>query len=260
MLKIEWLKLRGYRPFWVLMGLYPVTLFGLLLLFVRFYHYIVGKEAQANTLIGTLPFAFPTVWHSTTYLASFFHFIPCVLILLNVCNEFQFRTHRQNLLDGWSRGQFFLAKLGVAGLVTLISFAWVVLAALLVGLFHEGPFSLAGTQVLGCFLLQSAVYNSLALLLGFWLRRGLVSLAVFLVYSNFLEKILWGVASIQFRKIGYYAPLYVANQLVPFPVWQQAVKRLTPDAPDLASLLTLAAIYLSLFLALSWLSFRRDDL
>jgi hypothetical protein len=260
MLKIEWLKWKSYRPFWVLMSLYPAALFGVLLLLVRFYQFLVTKEAQASTLIGSLPFAFPGIWHTVTYVASFFHFIPAVLILLSVCNEFQFRTHRQNLLDGWTRWQFFVAKLSGAGLVSLICLFWVALAGLLVGLYQGGSFSLRGTEVLGQFLLQCALYNSLALFIGFWLRRGLVSLAVFLVYSNFLEKVVAGIASIQMDRIGYYAPLQVANQLIPFPVWKQAVKRLTADAPDLSTLLPVACLYVLFFVALSWTLLRKDDL
>ena len=260
MWKIEWLKCRGYRPFWVLMALYPLALLGCLLLIVRFYHSFLSQQAMASQAQGILPFGFPAIWHTTTYLASFFHFIPAVVILLNVCNEFKFRTHRQNLLDGWSRAQFFQAKLGVAAAVTLICFAWVVVAAVAVGLYHGMPQSIEGTEYLGYFLLQSAVYNSLALLLGFWLRGGLLSLAVFLAYSNFLEKIGGGVASALVRHASYYTPLAVANQLVPFPMWRQAVQRLTPDAPGVGLLASLAGVYLVLFLGLSWLSFRRDDL
>lgn len=265
MLKIEWLKLKGYRPFWLVMVGYPFILLGLMLMFARFYNQI-GSHKEVQAFIAP-PFAFPRVWRTTTYIASYFHFIPAVLIMLNICNEFQYRTHRQNLLDGWSRLQFYLAKLAVAGGITLVCVSWVALLGLTFGLYHGGSLSLDGVDGLGYFLLQCSVYNSLAVLLSFFLRRGLLTLALFMVYPM-LEKIGLGLIFLFggkfWQSVSYYGPLYMADHLVPSPYFQKEMaeyaRQLAPGAPGLSTFIAVTLGYVVLFQVVSWLTFRRDDL
>lgn len=264
MLKIEWLKLRRYKPFWVLMTLYPASLFGLMFLTSR----AIDKAAAANPAIHTAvdkitAFRYPEVWTTVTWTASWFHFLPCVLILLNVCNEFENRTHRQNLLDGWSRPRFFLAKLSVTLGVTLVSVLWVALLAVLLAGTHGAAPSLEGADRLLYFTEQCLVYNFFAMALGFLVRRGILGLAIFLVYSMCLEFVVFGFLSFFARSLGhieYYAPLRLANQLLPLPLWKEAVQRISPDAPGLEVLQACAIGYVGLFIGLSWWRYGRSDL
>lgn len=261
MLQIEWLKLKKFRPFWVVMVLYPVCLFGLLVIFASVYDQASQKHHEIQAITGATPFTFPELWTTVTYTASWFHFLPCVLILLNICNEFEFRTHRQNLLDGWSRAQFFGAKIMVTLGITTLTLLWVTLSALLMGVFHNSAPTWNSASSLLYFLEQSLVYNFFALAVGFTLRRGLLSLAFFLIYSNFLEKIIFWTASLSVRTLHYYAPLTVANQLLPFPIWKDAVRKaLAADGPNLTVLHGCAAGYLVLFVVVSWWRYRRADL
>ena len=62
LLKIEWLKLKNYRTFWILSALYVISNYG-----VNYIAYLiqldisknVGKNPMAKSLIGAPPFAFP---------------------------------------------------------------------------------------------------------------------------------------------------------------------------------------------------------
>ncbi|MBS2035087.1 ABC transporter permease [bacterium] len=261
MLKIEWLKLKRYKPFWILMTIYPASLFGLLFLISR----TIDRQASLNPAIHNAvdkitAFRYPEVWTTVTWTASWFHFLPCVLILLNVCNEFESRTHRQNLLDGWSRAQFFLAKVMVTLGVTLVSVFWVALLATLLAATHSSPPSLEGADRLLYFFEQCLIYNFFALALGFLVRRGIVSLAIFLVYSVSLEFVVFGFLSFFLRHVEYYAPLRLANQLLPLPLWKDVAKRISPDAPGMEVLQAFALGYLVLFIGLSWWRYHRSDL
>lgn len=254
---VEWLKLKRYRPFWVLMALYPICLVGIFWILHTAYHNLVVKGLPADAAFASSPLAFPAIWHNLTYLASFFHFFPCALILLNVCNEFEFRTHRQNLLDGWSRLQFFAAKVGVAAGVVLLCTLWVVALGLVVGLSNGGS-PLQGSEFLAYFLLQSAVYAAFSLWLGFFFRKGLVALAVFLVYANLLETIVAAIASHYIPSIGQYFPLAAVNHLILFPTkLPEAFTAMIPAVPVLAGC---GGVYVVLFLGTSWWRFHRQDL
>jgi ABC-2 type transport system permease protein len=261
MLQVEWLKLRRYRPFWGLIALYPLSMVGVLFLLLRLYQLGLSKGPEARALFSSVsPFAFPKVWHTAAYLGSFLHFFPCVLIMLSICNEFQFRTHRQNLMDGWSRAQFFGVKVCLAVLLALFGTASVALTAILAGLSSGSQPSLQGSEFIALFLLQCLVYNSFALLLGFWLQRGLLGLAFFLIYSNILESLLGWMANPLIPRVGYFAPLAVANHMIPFPAFQKAQEVLQPNALQPHTLITLSAIYAVLLVGVSWLWFRKRDL
>ena len=260
MLRIEWLKLKRYKPFWVLMTLYPLCLFGLLFLVAGSIDGLMAKTQKIQSVENLTAFRFPEVWTTVTWTASWFHFLPCVLILFTVCGEFENRTHRQNLLDVWSHLQFFLSKVLVTLGVTASSVFWVALLAVLLGATHNSTPGLDGSQTLLFFLEQCLVYNFFALSLGFLLRRGILSLAVFLVYSVSFEFILFGFFSFWVPHLDFYAPLRVANQLLPFPLWSEAAKKLTPGAPSIEVLHAFAVGYLLLFVGLSWWRYRRSDL
>lgn len=261
MLKIEWLKLKQYRPFWVLLGLYPVVLVGFMAMLLRTYNFALAKGgAAANAMFTSPPFAFPGIWQTVTYLAGFFHFFPCVLILLSVCNEFQYRTHRQNLLDGWSRAQFYGAKLLTLLAVTAFCCTCVTITGYGFGLAQGSAPSLGGMHYLGYFALQCLLYNAFALWLAFTFRRGLVSLAIFVIWSNLLEKIVSAVASSKIRHAGDFAPLATVNGLITMPMNSAVSKQLNLGGPEPLVLAVAAGVYLALFLGATYVHYRRQDL
>ena len=258
---VEWLKLRGYRPFWLLLAAYPLLLVGATLLGLRseafILEHVARKSMAAAMVIGRSPFVFPEVWHSLTWLAGFFHFLPALLILLTVTNEFQFRTHRQNLLDGWSRARFFLYKLAFVTLVSAFTTSTVAATALGVG-FAKGYFEWGGLEYLGLFFVQSLVYGTFSLLLGFLIQRGLLALATFLVYSTVLERFgAWWLG-----RAGHYAPLGAANDLIDFPLAtvRKAAAKLTEGTPSWEVLLGASVLWCLLLTGLAWARFRRADL
>jgi len=259
-LRVEWLKLKGYKPFWVINLLYPLTFVGMMLIVLRVYALFNSKKALTDMAFSSPPFEFPGVWQSVTYTASFFHFIPCLLILLNVTNEFQFRTHRQNLMDGWSRAQFLGAKAFVALAASCVTVFWVAMVGLILGASQGGTLSLTGIHYLGYFFAQSLLYSSLALWLGFFLRRGLLSLAAFLLYSNLLEKILAAIVSSKIEQVAYFAPLASVNQLIPVPMLPQVTSQLTQGMPSTHTLLLTGGGWMAFFFVTCWLRFRKEDL
>ena len=65
LLAIEWLKLKSYRTFWILSGLYLFSILGLNLIAFRVQQSIYeAKEAQgmAEMVLGSTPYSFPTTW------------------------------------------------------------------------------------------------------------------------------------------------------------------------------------------------------
>jgi hypothetical protein len=113
LIKIEWLKIKKYPAFWWMLGIVTLTYPGTNAMF--YYGYIKstsGKEMANNVakmLLGN-PFAFPETWHTVAFLSSNFIVIPSLLVIMLVTNEYNYKTHRQNIIDGWSRTDFLKAK------------------------------------------------------------------------------------------------------------------------------------------------------
>src|SRR5688500_12038924 len=121
--RTEWLKLRKYRAFWWLFALTAISYPGVNYIFYRAYSDFVKEQSAAAELVKNRignPFEFPEVWHTVAFASSIFVFIPAVLIIMFITNEYNFRTHRQNVIDGWSRNQFMAAKIIDVFLISLM--------------------------------------------------------------------------------------------------------------------------------------------
>jgi ABC-2 type transport system permease protein len=265
-LSAEWLKIRRYKPFWVVFLLYPVCMGGVLTISV----WTQGKIQDAASQSGLseavdryLPFAFPHVWQSVAYLASWLHFLPAVLVILSVTNEFTFRTHRQNLLDGWGRGQFLAAKCLMTSAICFFGTAVVGILAVIAGVASGTTPQPAGADYVLLFLLQSHVYMMFALLLAFVIRRAALSLAAFFIYSLILENVAAFLLNYKVNGMGAFLPLEVAGGLLPFPFLQENAPEAARElmfTPGLPLSVAVSVGYLFLFLAVLWLRFRREDL
>lgn len=266
LLRTEWLKIKRYKPFWVVFVLYPVCLGSIVTIALWGQKKIqsAASDAGAGGVVDAyLPFAFPTVWQSVAYLASWLHFVPAVLLVLVVTNEFSFRSHRQNLLEGWSRAQFLLAKVALTLGLSLYCTAVAALFTGIAGAVSGSAPTLGGARFLVLLFLQSSVYGMFALLLAFLIRRAALSLAAFLMYSMILENILAFFVNLQWSGFGGYLPLEAASGLVPIPF----VKENAPEAakellagPSETALIVVSVLYLVAFTAVLWGRFRKEDL
>lgn len=221
----EWLKVRRYWAFWGILALVLIAYPGIVYLFYTGYQDIRGTNRQVEMLlkfaVGS-PFAFPEVWHTIAYISSFLVFIPSVLVIMLITNEYQYRTQRQNILDGWSRDQFLWAKvLDIALLSLLVTgvYAWVVLITGAV----NPEIALAGVQekayFIGLFALITFNQLSLAFLFGFLIKRALLALGFFLFYFLIPENILIQLSRWRWHTGNWYhyLPLEASDRLIPPP-------------------------------------------
>jgi ABC-2 type transport system permease protein len=81
-----------------------------------------GKEMTSNIakmLLGN-PFAFPETFHTVAYFSSFFVLLPAILVIMLITNEYNYRTHKQNIIDGWSRKEFMGSKLIDVAIISFV--------------------------------------------------------------------------------------------------------------------------------------------
>lgn len=263
LLKIEWLKLKNYRTFWILMILYVISNYGVN--FIAHFVYVdiattTGKNPIAKQLMGASPFTFPGVWQTAAFMCSFLLFIPALLIIISVTNEFSYRTHRQNIVDGWSRGQFISVKIVLVVIASIIATLLAFIMGLIFGLQEGSTVSFEKIEYLGYFFIQALSYCSVALVFSLLLKRSGLSIGVYFLYIVVLENLLGGIVSNNLGdSAGQYLPLNSTDALIPFPFFRKVTNNFL-STPNYQILLPLAAAYLLLYLIFSVRRFKTDDL
>lgn len=258
LLKIEWLKIKNYRAFWVFAILYLVSIF--LINYIAWTTQQRTAEAVPGSeqLFGN-PYAFPKVWQTVGWMSSWLLYFPGMIIIMLMVNEFNFKTHRQNIIDGLSRQQFIGVKIVLAVimavLITLINF----ITAIVFGSMTSGSFSTEGLENLGYIFLQATAYIFFALMLAVLFRRSGLAIIIFILYGLIFEWLVSALVTFQFKMapLGYFLPLQVSDVMLPIPFGKEVFY---PETPSYTLLIAAIALYLFGYIYFTRRKFATDDL
>lgn len=264
LLRIEWLKIRSYKTFWILLGafiiLFPVTYY----FSASKYMETINTRTQESTMINSIlgaPFVFPKVWHSAAWFGGLFFLLLGMLFILLITNEVQYRTHRQNIIDGWSRTDFILAKTSVMICFILLSTLLVFLSGLIVGLVFTPSSSstglFEGIKYVWYFALMATEYLMLAFLVAILIKRTGLAIIIYFTTVCIIDNLLWILLTLKDSQLGYFVLLEPSDSLVPNPFKPSMLER--RKVSDTSLLLT-ALAYICAFGYIILSSFRRSDL
>jgi ABC-2 type transport system permease protein len=227
LLKTEWLKIRNYPAFWLLIGLCILSYPGINFIFLNLFDNIVQKENGTGQIVSMLlgePFSFPEIWRTSAYLSSVFVVIPSVLIIMLITNEYTYKTNRQNIIDGWGRSDFMIAKFIDVLLIVLLVTVIYAIVAFVVGSVNAAAktadrFALA--YYIPLFGLQTLSQLSLAFMVGLLARKSFLALAIFLFYAVIAEPIAVNLLRYKYFKndIGRFFPLEISDRIIPPPAF-----------------------------------------
>ena len=261
LLKIEWMKVKNYRTFWVLVVLFVVAVIG-----INYISFAINREVNNTTSAVGLstgnPFNFPQIWNTMAWMSSWLLYFPGFVIIFLITNEYSFKTHRQNIIDGLSRKQFVVVKLNVALILAIASTIVVLLTTAFFGMASGSTFTVEGMQYIGLYFIAAFVYILFAMLLAFLLRKAALAVGIFFIYGLIIDNVIPGLLRKTFdgKPYGtYIMPLDVADGLMPFPFFKNQVDMVlrTPN------------LYLCLALCIGWIifyhiftvrKFEKDDL
>lgn len=221
----EWLKMRRYNAFWWIMGITALSYPGINYIFYMIYDNIMQNPTRAGQMakmaLGN-PFSFPEAWHTVAYLSSWFVFIPAVVVIMFITNEYSFKTHRQNIIDGWSRDQFIGSKLIDVVIITLIITVLYALISFITGTVNQERLikdTWSQVHYVGLFALQTFSQLSIAFLIGFLVKKAFISLGIFLFYFVVFEPIIVGLLKVYGNDLGRFMPLEISDRLIPIPAF-----------------------------------------
>ncbi len=270
LLRIEWMKLKNYRTFWILLGIIVSAIPG-----VNYAVYSIvrtvtsggkgpgspsGPGGPGGPIIN--PFGFPDGWHTICYTSSMLFIMQAILIITLTTNEFSFKTHRQNVIDGWSRSAFIGVKLVEVVLLSILSTLVVFLTVLGFGFFgsHAGVQVSVwqGSRFLFFYFVQVISYSMIAFVIAVLIKRSGLAIGLFLIYM-IVEQVVMGIVTNIFKvTAGQYLPEESTDRLIPFPgihlmsqaEWEHRIP----------SYLIAAGIYLIIYYVMTTRYFLRSDL
>jgi hypothetical protein len=215
-------------------------------------------RSKAGELIPMSTYDFPLIWQTMASVNSYMTALFGFPLLILVTNEFTYKTHRQNIIDGWERRQFVLAKLfwwlalGVLALLTTVVFA--VVLGLIYG---THAVSLEDSRYIFYYFLQVEVSLGIALLIAVLVRRAGFAIVLYLAYTMMVEQLLVVILKRYVGEVGGLLPLQAGDQLLPFPVIGKLMSN--ADSYDDSIYLLMLFVYIVLMIFLVFRKMLKTD-
>ncbi len=259
LLKIEWLKVKSYKAFWIFSILYSFAILGINYTGYYVNELTVQSLPQSQVLFGS-PYSFPKVWQTVGWMSSWLLYFPGILFIMLLTNEFNFKTHRQNIIDGWTRGQFVSVKFVFAIIFSAIATFFNFLVALLFGsITTASHFSFSGIENVGYIFIQTVAYITFAMFLAVLFRRSGAAIAVFFLFGLIFEWLITALVNFKMdlNPLGYFLPLQVTDVMLPIPFGKSVIYK---DAPGEYILVIASLVYIAGYYFFAMKKFRTDDL
>ena len=229
---IEWIKLKSYRAFYILTGLYFIVV-GFVCsggnILLKYLANLNSKNANISSIDPRiLPiYEFPDVWQNITFIAVRLKIILAFIVIISLTNEITYKTFRQNIIDGLNRVEFMFSKISMIFVLALANTLLVFLVGLVNGLICSHNISIGAIftdmQFLGAFFLNVFVYLVFAFLIGLLIKRTGIAIVFLGIYVTFLEPIITLIFTevsklpVIFAKIAPFFPVKALRDLIPNP-------------------------------------------
>ncbi|MEX1189661.1 MAG: ABC transporter permease [Bacteroidia bacterium] len=251
LLKIEWLKIKSYRTFYIFLGSY--------VLLTAFLYYGFDKFVKQGPIDLSVVYKFPAVWYYAAYVSTWFAAIPALLMINLVSNEISFRTLRQQITDGMSRMDFLKGKVLLAVSISLLTGLVVLLSGTIFGLTKGGIPSMADffneIQFIGRAMWVSFGMMMAALLIALLVKRSALSIMVFLAALWIIEPLL---GRVWLPEAYPYFPMNSLDEFITSPMQLENIRFGKTDTPLAVTILGI--VYPLLFILGSAKLLKGQDL
>lgn len=271
LIELEILKLWPNRSF----RIYTLLYFGIILCLFTL-SFIEVKLGPLSFSFGKEgAFKFPLTWHFNTYIASYFKLFLALIIVTNITNEYDFRTIKQNFIDGLSKKEFIASKVLTFVILSLISTILVGIIAFILGFRFSADHSFAKVfseiyylpvyfiSMLGTFsflTFAAILTRKSAFAIGFWF---------FWITAEDILRMLWKSKLPSVFNIFEYFPMRVTGNLIHEPFTrlsavQNISKMVQPDNKIDYSIpwvsVILCLVWSAVFIYLSYYLIKKRDL
>lgn len=265
LIQIEWLKTKSSSSFWFLLilfgiGVYVVCSIGTVLMNANIESY--SSHGPPPELPSFNIYEFPDIWHNLTYLASVLKVFLGIIIIVSVCNEFAYRTLKQNIIDGLNPLEFIGTKLVIIVALAFLSMIWVTGLVYYFGLNYAETdtwgYMYRKIDFIGAYFIQALMFMCMSMMIALLLRTTGLAIVFMLAYSLFLETIIRWMFFDTDGMLVRLLPVEANNSLIQLPY-----NPFNPESTQVsvsAFTVGLNLAWTALFVSLSYLILKRKDL
>jgi len=219
LLKIEWLKLKKYRTFYILSGLFLLVymLFNVAVNNGAFN--ITSTNAQGlHVNVVNSDYSFPKVWGNMAYYYGWCIIFICILVITVIANDYRYKTQRQHIIDGQSRMDYLRSKVVlVIGINVALTLLYTLLCVVF-GYINGGGSVFLGTKNIAYVFLYGLNYLSFAALMALLIKRSGLAIVVLMAFVLFEELIVGLLNKLANIDMARYSPLDCSDGLLVKPL------------------------------------------
>ncbi|MFK7810141.1 MAG: hypothetical protein AB8F74_20205 [Saprospiraceae bacterium] len=230
LIQIEWYKLRHYRPFWFLTGMYALLATVLCSGLMFFMEFLKSKGADFRGFSPTMVplYDFPDIWQNIIYVASNLKVLLAFIVVLSIYNEINNRIVRQNVIDGLSKKEWLISKLLFIGAISAGAAILLFVNGLILGFIYSHPDAydsvFLNVEFILVYFLDVFTFLNFAMMLTLLIRRGGLVIVGLLMYAVIFEPLLSLILYTgpdefpeYFHVIPDFFPVQSLRNLVPLP-------------------------------------------
>ena len=180
-------------------------------------------------------FDFADIWQNLAWVYKFQTILLSFMVIISVTNEFDYKTVRQNVIDGFSRTHFWMSKvclvLILSGLATGLLFAEGLIAGLVSSTDIGVGAIFQNIQFVGAYFLHVFLFLMVCLTLSILVRRAGFTIFIILVWNYVFENIAYAYNMAKFDSgvwdsmaYSHWLPLESASRLIHQPVLKYGLR------------------------------------
>lgn len=254
-----------------------VVFFTLLMPFVILTLKGIFKDATGPIKAISEIYDLPMIWDYQGYAGSWLVFFFLGFMVLQMfTNEVSQRTMRQNIIFGYTKKEFFTAKVIVIICLSIFATLLYAISSAVIGMIHTPGFDfellMDNNWAILRFFISTLGTLFFALLVAVVFRRGGLSMFIYFAYPLILEPIMRGLVIYGLIKSGNpswtlmnYFPMNTIEDLMTFPLIRTSSEFLNVHenmtlVHSYPIAIGMGITYSVLFLFLAWRSFKNSDI
>ena len=264
LLKIDLKKMTSYRTFWVVCGLYFITLGVGTASGMEFLKWLqrTFEDFGQDFNINRIPlYHFPDVWMNLIWVGGLLKVVLAIMVVISVTNEFTYRTIRQNIIDGLSRFEFLLSKILTNVLLSLTSVVMIFVIGLFTGLIYspgiEADKIFTDLEFFPAYFIEIFFFLSYALMLGMLIQRSGLTI-ILLLLSQMIEAIIKANIDDYVPWLIPYFPMQSIWNLIEVPFPRYAFQEIKDYLSPLNVVIVL--VWTFIFNYISYFKLKRSDI
>jgi ABC-2 type transport system permease protein len=229
------LQIEFYKFYKNPLTLVILLLFSLLMPFLSLSAKEILKDAVPPFPSAKVFYEFPTVWDYQGYIGNWLVSLLLGFLMINfITTEEMNKTMRQSIINGLTRREYWMSKVMVVIMCSLYATILYTITCLVYGLTSTPDVDLElivdSNWAPLKFFLMCMGYISMAALFALWIRRGFLSMFIYLAYIIVIEQIVRGIHLYFYedRSVLFY-PVNAIEDLMPNPLFTAGSKFLNKD-------------------------------